>query len=232
MTTLKVFRLEGNWRSEKWDRASGTARPDAVKCTVTMSMAPLSLRNNVQLGTHANSAALRTALLQWCFSSRNFGPNPTQSAGNGTGADDDNKIQVDSLKKGNGRAKADTQKPGRKSHKRHKQHGEYRHQHVHELWQNGTLGGRLLEAYDNNTRNNSHTNKGKNYKKGKGKGKHMDVMETNQSSETASTVSFPSQTPSTLGELSCTSNVEPWIMGVTINSRVNRRTSWCRVFAS
>ena len=27
----------------------------------------------MQLGTHANSAALRTALLQWCFSPRNFG---------------------------------------------------------------------------------------------------------------------------------------------------------------
>ena len=39
--------------------------------------------------TYANSAALRTALLHWCYSSRNFGANPTVSAGNGTSADDD-----------------------------------------------------------------------------------------------------------------------------------------------
>ena len=31
------------------------------------------------------------------------------------------------------------------------------------------------------------------------------------------------QTPSTIGELSCNSNVEPWIMGVTINSVSTRR---------
>ena len=31
-------------------------------------------------------------------------------------------------------------------------------------------------------------------------------------------MSHPSQTPSTIGELSCISNVEPWFMGVTINS--------------
>ena len=43
-----------------------------------------------------------------------------------------------------------------------------------------------------------------------------------------STVSYPSQTPRTIGELLCNSNVEPWIKGVTINSV----SSWCRVFAS
>ena len=47
-------------------------------------------------------------------------------------------------------------------------------------------------------------------------------METNQSSETASTVSYPSQTPSTLGELWCNTNV-PWIMGVIINPVSTRR---------
>ena len=39
-----------------------------------------------------------------------------------------------------------------------------------------------------------------------------------QPSETASTVSYPSQDPSVVGELSCTSSVDPWILGVTINS--------------
>ena len=78
-------------------------------------------------------------------------------------------------------------------------------------------------AYDNPIRNNSYTQKGKNHTKGKGKSKHVDVVETNQSSETVSTVSYPSQTPRTIGELLCNSNVEPWIMGVTINSVSTRR---------
>ena len=43
-----------------------------------------------------------------CYSSRNFGANPAVSVGNGTSADDDNRMQVDSLKKGKGRAKAST----------------------------------------------------------------------------------------------------------------------------
>ena len=98
---------------------------------------------------------------------------------------------------------------------------------MQELWQNWTLGEGLLETRwrsirQSSTSNNSNPQKGKGHKKGKGKGKHVDVVETNQLSETASTaastVSYPSQTPSTIGELSCTSNVEPWIMGVTINS--------------
>ena len=77
-------------------------------------------------------------------------------------------------------------------------------------------------AYDNSTSNNN-TQKGKSHKKDNGNGKHLDDVETNQSSETVSTVSYPSQTPRTIGELSCNSNVEPWIMGVTINSVSTRR---------
>ena len=48
----------------------------------------------------------------------------------------------------------------------------------------------------------------------------MDVVETNQSSEIASTVSYLSQTPSTIGALSCSPDMEQkgWIMGATINS--------------
>ena len=50
----------------EWDRASGTALADAVKYTVMMNMAPIFLGNSLQLGTYANSTALRPALLQWC----------------------------------------------------------------------------------------------------------------------------------------------------------------------
>ena len=88
----------------EWERASGTALADAVKYTVMKNMAPLFLSNSLQSGTHANSAALRTALLQWRYSSRNFGANPTVSAGNGTSADND-QMQVDSPKKGKGKGK-------------------------------------------------------------------------------------------------------------------------------
>ena len=43
----------------EWERASGTALADAVKYTVMMNMAPIFLRNSLQLGTYANSTALR-----------------------------------------------------------------------------------------------------------------------------------------------------------------------------
>ena len=46
-------------------------------------------------------------------------------------------------------------------------------------------------------------NKGKNTKKGKDRGNQVDVVETNQSSETASTLSYPSQTLSTIEALWC-----------------------------
>ena len=46
-----------------WERASGTALADAVKCTVMMNKAPIFLRNSLQLGTYPNSDALRAALL-------------------------------------------------------------------------------------------------------------------------------------------------------------------------
>ena len=62
---LRAWELEVG----EWERASGTLLADAVKYTVMMNMAPIFLRNSLQLGTYANNAALRTALLQWCHSS-------------------------------------------------------------------------------------------------------------------------------------------------------------------
>ena len=54
-------------------------------------------------------------------------------------------------------------------------------------------------ANDNSTCNNSNTQKGKGHKRGTRKGKHVDVVGTNQPSKTASTTasteSSPSQTP-------------------------------------
>ena len=94
---------------------------------------------------------------------------------------------------------------------------------MQELWQNWTLGEILLEIRCRSLRqqhsNDSYTNKGKTNKKGTGKGKQVDVVETVESSETDSTVSYLSQTPTTFGALSCNSAIEHqgWIMGVTIN---------------
>ena len=106
-----------------------------------MNMAPIFLRNSLQLGTYPNSAALRAALLQWCFSSWNFGANPTVAAGSVTSADDD-RMQVDSLGKG----EKQIPQSGRKPSDQHDQHELYRHQHVQELWPNWTLGETLLET--------------------------------------------------------------------------------------
>ena len=153
---------------------------DAVKYTLMMNMAPIFLRNSLQLGTHANSAALRTALLQWCYSSRNFGANPTASAGNGTSADDD-PMQVDSFKEGKERSKGKHQNQKGNSTisttntsptdiNTCKTCGRTGHW-AKDCWRPG--GG----ASDNSTSKNSNMQKGKSHKKGKGKSKHMDVVE-------------------------------------------------------
>ena len=91
----------------EWERASQSALADAVKYTLPMNMAPNFRRDNLQLGAYENSAALRTALLHRCYSSRNFRASQTTLAGNGTGADDDNRMQVDSLKKGKEKCKGE-----------------------------------------------------------------------------------------------------------------------------
>ena len=105
------------------------------------------------------------------------------------------------------RAKQTTHKPERNSHKQHKQH---RHQHLQELWWNGT---RVKDCW----RPEGIQTKARTTRKKKGEGKHLDVQ-TSAPSETASIVSYPSQDPSVIGELSCISSVIPWIVGVTINS--------------
>ena len=56
---LRVWELDVG----EWDRATGTALAAAVKYTVMMNMAPIVLRNSLQLDTCANSAALRTAFV-------------------------------------------------------------------------------------------------------------------------------------------------------------------------
>ena len=108
----------------------------------------------------------------------------TVSAGNGTGEDND-RMQVDSLKKGKvkGEGKQQNQKGNRTNSTSNTSNTDINTC----KWQNWTLGERLLgRAYENPSSNNSNTHKGKS-RKVKAKGK-VDVVETNQSSETASTV--------------------------------------------
>ena len=164
----------------EWERATGTALEDAVTYTVRMNMAPNFLTNSLQLGTYANRAALRTALLQWCCSSRNFGANPTVSVGNGT------RSRLFQERQGEGRRQ--TPQPEGKSHDQHDQHELNRNQRVRTAAELD-IGAKDCwrpegEAYDNSTSNNSNTQKGKSHKKGKRKSKHVDVVETTQPSET------------------------------------------------
>ena len=182
------------------------------------NIAPIFLRNSLQLGTYANSTALRAALLHWCYSSRNSGANPTVSAGNGTSADDD-RMQVDSLKKGKRKGK------GKNQHQRGNRTTSTSSTDIDTCKNCGKPGLWAKDCWnpgggphDNSTCRNS--GKGKSKHTSKGKGKHVDVVETEQPqpSETASTVSYPSQDPSVIGELSCISSVDPWTMGVTLNS--------------
>ena len=150
-----------------------------------MNMGLIFLRNSLHLGTYANSAALRTALLQWCHSSRNFGANPTVSAGNGTRADDDCKSTLSRTAMVKGKGKHQIQKGNRTTSTTNTSSTD-----INTCKNCGRTGQRAKDCcrpYDNSTSNNSNTQKGKNHKKGKGKSKHVDVVETNQPSETAPT---------------------------------------------
>ena len=125
------------------------------------------------------------------------------------------------------RAKANTTSQKRKSHDQHDQHELYRHQHVQELWQNLDTGRRTAGDQEEERATipqvTTATRREQGSQERQRKSKHVDVVETNQPPETASAVAYASQTPSTVGDLSCISYVEPWIMGVTIDSVSTRR---------
>ena len=156
---------------------------------------------------------------QWCCSSRHLGANPTASIGNGTSADDD-RMQVDSLKRGKRRGKNKNQ------HQRGHRTTNTSSADINTCKNCGKLGG---GAYDNSACRN--TGKGKRKNTGEGKGKHMDVVETEQlqPSETASTVSYPSQDPCCWRTL-VHFNVDHWCD--TRFRVIHKERSWCRAFAS
>ena len=67
-------------------------------------------RNSLQVGAYANIATFRYSFVAMVlFFPKLWSKSPTVSAGNGTGADDDNMMQVESLNKGKEKgAKANT----------------------------------------------------------------------------------------------------------------------------
>ena len=61
------------------------------------------VHNDDEYDTHFSQEKLAIGdLCKQYRSSKSFGASPTVSAGHGTGADDDNRMQVDSIKKGKG----------------------------------------------------------------------------------------------------------------------------------
>ena len=84
------------WDVGEWERPSGTCVGGCSQVHSGDEFGPDSALKQSAVGTYANSTALRAALLQWCYSSRNFGANPSASSGNGASAVDD-RMQVDSL---------------------------------------------------------------------------------------------------------------------------------------
>ena len=139
------------------------------------------------------------------------------SAGNGTSADDD-RMQVDSVKKGKAKGKS-------KHQSRALQTSTWSRTVAELDIGRKTLGDQVEERTAIRSVTTATRRKARVTRKAKGKSKHVDVVETNQPSETASNVSHPSQTPSTIGEHSCNSNVEPWNMGATVISVSTRRQS-------
>ena len=84
------------------ERASGTVLADAVKYTVMTNMAPIFLKNSLAIGVHMCKQC--RVFEQLCCNvviipgTCGANPRPCQR-GNGTGADDDSRMQVDSFKK-------------------------------------------------------------------------------------------------------------------------------------
>ena len=94
------------------------------------------IHSDDEYGTDSSWEQLAVGYIrQQCRSSNSFvamvslfpelGANPTVSAGNGTGANDDNRMQVDSQER-QGEGQRQTLKPERTSHEEHKQHEQYR----------------------------------------------------------------------------------------------------------
>ena len=174
--------------------------------------------------------------------------NPRQtSEGNGTGADDDNRMHVDPVKKGTGKDKGkDQNKEGTLTNNNTSNTSNTDINTCKNCGRTGHWvkdcsrpGGRADNNSNNNDNNhNNNKNKGKNNRKGKGQGKQLEVLQTLPLSETASTATYQSQISRTTEAVWCNPDTQQkgWIMtlgGVTMSFTVsNSETSWCRRLAS
>ena len=102
-----------------------------------INMAPSHPNTNMHLGTSANSAAPRNALLQWCYSKHNLGA----SGKNPQIASDPDSMEVDSVTKGKSTGEGKTSTVERPSP------WECGRKLMLLLWHIWTLGGRLAETW-------------------------------------------------------------------------------------
>ena len=176
---------------------SGTALADAVKHTVMMNMAPI-FQEQFAVGylrqqcRSLNSVVAMVLLFPQLWSKSDLVIWKWNRCGLMT-----TRCKSTLSRKARGRAKANTK--ARKEIARTTQatraiQTSTRARTVAELDIGRTTAGDQVEEPTTVPPVSTATQKGKNHKKGKGKGKQVNIVETNQSSETASTVSYPSQT--------------------------------------
>ena len=197
------------------ERASGTALADAVKNTVMMHM--LIKRSSLQLGTCANSIALRAALLQWCYSTRNVRMNPTASSGSGrvqmmTGCKLILSRKIRERVKVKTNTREEIARPARPT--RALQTSTRARTEANLDIGRKTVGIPVEER----TTIPPTVILAEARVKTQVKGKANTWTLSKQNNLSLLKQPQPCRIPSVVGELSCISSVDPWIMGVTINS--------------
>ena len=204
VTTLKVLN-----QAEKLRRMGSCVRKNCVRrCNQLHSDDEYAFDCSEQLAvsTCANSADLRTALLQWC-SSRNFRAKLGMEQVRMMTA----RCKSTLSRKARGWTKADTKTRKEIARATRAIRTSTRARTVPELDIGRTTAGVQVEepATIPPVKQQLHTDR-QEPRRAKTKANKWTVG-TNQWSESASTVSYPSQTPSTIGALS-------WIMGLKVNS--------------
>ena len=150
-----------------------------------------------------------------------FGASPTVSAGNGTGEDDVNRMQVDSLKKG--------KETGKGKHPNHRgtRTSNTRNTDINTCKNCGRTGHWVKDAGDHvagirQLKQEHEQEQEQGQINTKGKGKQLDVVQTIPPPKQPQLCRTPSQTPSAVEALWCKPDVQQkgWIMtlgAVTIN---------------
>ena len=219
----KIMMLEKPWPQSglrsweldvgEWERASGTALADAVKYTVMINMPPIFLRNSLQLGTYANSTALRAACCSGVtpletlerIRPRHLEMERVQMM---TGC----KLTLSSKVRERAKVKTNTREEiARPARPTRALQTSTRARTVANL----NIGKKTAGIWVGERMTIPPTEI---LAKARVNTQVMGKANTWTPSETSSNVSYLSQDPSVVGELLCISIVDPWIMGVQINS--------------